>query len=94
MKLEFGWDTKKAESNRRKHSITFEEASTVFGDPLAFIFDDEAHSAEEQREIIIGHSDRNRLLLVSYTERADRLRIIRARQATKRERTDYEENAP
>lgn len=69
----------------------FEEASTVFGDRLAAILPDDAHSAGELREIIIGHSDRKRLLLVSFTERAGRIRIISARCATKRERRDYEE---
>jgi uncharacterized DUF497 family protein len=64
----------------------------VFGDPLAAIFDDEAHSGEEQREIIIGHSSNNRLLLVSFTERAGAVRIISARRATRQERKDYEEN--
>jgi uncharacterized DUF497 family protein len=92
MAIEFEWDAQKAETNRTKHGVSFEEAATVFGDPLAAIFDDETHSADEQREIIIGHSDQNRLLLVSFTERAERIRIISARRATKRERRDYEEN--
>ena len=70
----------------------FEEAATVFADPLAAIFDDEAHSVAEQREIIIGHSAETRLLLVSFTERAGAIRIISARRATKRERQDYEKN--
>jgi uncharacterized DUF497 family protein len=68
------------------------EAATVFGDPLAAIFDDEVHSEEEQREIIVGHSRKNRLLLVCFTERAEAVRIISARRATKQERKDYEEN--
>jgi uncharacterized DUF497 family protein len=71
---------------------TFEEAATVFGDPLAVIFDDVVHSEEQPREIIIGHSAKNRLLLVCFTERADAVRIISARRATKQERKDYEEN--
>jgi uncharacterized DUF497 family protein len=91
MELEFEWDAEKAEANLRKHRVSFEEASTVFGDPLALIFDDEAHSLDEFREIIIGHSDRNRLLLVSFTERSPKIRIISARRATKTERRDYEE---
>lgn len=66
-----------------------------FTDPLALIFFDEEHSREEEREIIIGHSAMNRLLLVSFTERAtDRVRLISARKATKRERNDYEKNVP
>jgi len=89
--LEFEWEEHKAVLNKRKHRVTFEEAATVFGDPLAAIFDDEAHSTDERREIIIGHSDKHRLLLVSFTERDDRIRIISARRATKQERTDYEE---
>lgn len=92
MSLEFAWDKDQAASNKKKHRVTFEEAATVFADPLAAIFDDEVHSEEEQREIIVGHSDRNRLLLVCFTERAGALRITSARLATKRERQDYEEN--
>jgi uncharacterized DUF497 family protein len=77
----------------RKHRVSFDEASTAFDDPLAFIFDDQDHSADEQREIIIGHSINNRLLLVCFTERTpDAVRIFSARLATKRERKDYEEN--
>lgn len=92
MSLEFEWDEGKAASNVKKHRVAFAEAVTVFSDPLAAIFDDEIHSEEEQREIIIGHSDANRLLLVCFTERAGAIRIISARRATKRERRDYEEN--
>lgn len=93
MEIEFEWDANKANTNQKKHAVTFEEVSTVFGDSLAVIFDDEQHSGEEQREIIIGRSDRNRILLVSFTEREDRIRIISARQASKRERTSNEENS-
>jgi uncharacterized protein len=92
MALEFEWDDEKARSNEKKHRISFEEAASVFADPLAVIFDDETHSQDEQREIIIGHSDEDRLLLVSFTERGDAIRIISARRATKRERQEYEEN--
>jgi hypothetical protein len=91
MALEFEWDDEKARSNEKKHHVSFEEAASVFTDPLAAIFDDEAHSQDEQREIIIGHSSANRLLLVSFNERAARIRIISARRATKQERRDYEE---
>jgi len=90
--MEFEWDLDKAALNRTKHSVTFEEAATVFGDPLAAIFDDQVHSEMEQREIIIGHSAKKRLLLVCFTERAEAVRIISARRVTKRERKDYEEN--
>lgn len=92
MSMEFEWDEDKAASNRKKHRVTFEQAATVFADPLAVIFDDEGHSEEEQREIIIGHSAENQLLLVCFTERAGGIRIISARRATKKERQDYEEN--
>jgi uncharacterized protein len=89
--LEFEWDQTKAAGNRRKHGVSFEEAATVFGDPLAVIFDDESHSTDEQREIIIGPSERSRLLLVCFTMRGETVRIISARKATKQEKRDYEE---
>jgi uncharacterized DUF497 family protein len=92
MPLRFEWDEDKAASNVAKHGVTFDEASTVFGDPLAAIFDDEEHSQDELREIIIGHSVLQRLLLVSFTERGEEVvRIISARKASKSERKDYEE---
>lgn len=72
--------------------MSFEEAETVFNNPLALIFADTAHSAEERREIIIGHSQQNRLLLVNFTERPNAIRIISARVATQRESEDYEHN--
>ena len=75
-----------------KHSVSFEEAKTVFENVLAVIFDDEAHSVGEKRKII-GHSRNNGLLLISFTERSNTLRIISARLATPREREDYEQNA-
>ena len=92
MSLKFEWDPKKAESNLSKHGVSFEEALTVFGDPLARIFDDEDHSIEEQREIIIGHSVKERLLVVCFTSQGESVRIFSARKATRRERKDYEEN--
>jgi uncharacterized protein len=91
MAIEFEWDAEKANTNQRKHKVSFDEAATVFGDPMASIFADEVHSSEEVREIIIRTSDRHRLLLVSFTERQKKIRIISARRATKRERLDYEE---
>ena len=92
MALTFEWDEDKALTNKKKHQVDFEEASSVFADPLARIFGDEAHSIEELREILIGHSELGRLLLVSFTERGpDRIRIISARVATKKERKGYEE---
>lgn len=87
------WDEAKAASNVSKHGVTFEEAATVFDNPLAVIFDDERHSGDEVRELIIGHSERNRLLLVSFAERDEAIRIISARGATRKERRDYENNA-
>jgi uncharacterized protein len=93
MAARFQWDDDKAKVNLKKHKVDFDEASTVFGDHLAKIFSDEEHSGEEVREIIVGHSILNRLLLVSFTERApDFVRIISARVATRSERKSYEEN--
>ena len=94
MGVRFEWDKDKAEANLKKHGVSFDEASTVFNDSLAFIFDDETHSTDEKREIIIGHSITNHLLLVNFIERVqDTIRIFSARSATQRERKDYEENA-
>ena len=91
MRLE--WNRDKAAANFRKHGVSFDEAFTVFDDRLALIFQDEDHSLEETREIIIGHSSRNRLLVVCFTERAkDVVRIYSARPATRKERKEYEEN--
>ncbi len=92
MHLKFEWDRKKATSNFAKHGVSFEEALTVFSDPLARIFDDEDHSIEEQREIIIGHSAKGRSLVVCFTAQGESVRIFSARTATRRERKDYEEN--
>jgi uncharacterized protein len=83
----------KSASNLRKYGLSFDEASTIFDDPLAAIFVDDEHSMAETREIIVGHSIQNRLLVVSFTERQpDILRIISARLATRKEIKDYEEN--
>lgn len=91
MTIRFTWHRNKAEANRRKHRVSFEEALSVFGDPLARIHDDPEHSEGEQREIIVGRSARGRLLLVSFTERDGAVRLISARRATRHEREDYEE---
>ncbi len=92
--MKFEWDPQKAESNLRKHGVSFEEAITVFKDTLAFIFDDEEHSETEHREIIIGTSALRRIVLVCFVERvADTIRIFSARRATRDEIKDYEENA-
>ncbi len=90
--MEFEWDTSKAASNLNKHGVSFAEAQTVFDNPLAFIFEDEAYSVTEHRKIIIGHSHRNRLLLVSFTELPNAIRIISARLVIRKEREDYEQN--
>jgi uncharacterized DUF497 family protein len=92
MGLRFEWDDGKARLNRKNHGVAFGESVTVFVDPLARIFDDDAHSVEEEREIIIGHSSGDRLLLVCFTERRDAIRIISARKATRKERDEYEES--
>jgi uncharacterized DUF497 family protein len=85
MGLVFEWDTRKAEQNIRKHGISFEEATSVFGDPLAGIIADPAHSEGEERYIVRGQSERLRILVVVYTERELTIRIISARVATNRE---------
>jgi len=89
--MHFEWDAAKATRNLRRHRVSFEEALTVFGDPLARIFDDEDHSVEEHREIIIGHSRPGRLLVVCFTAQGESVRIFSARPTTRRERKDYEE---
>jgi uncharacterized protein len=89
--VEFEWEPKKAGSNARKHGVTFQEAATVFGDPLAITFEDPDHSKEENRYIAFGLSIRKRLLVVSHTERSDRTRIISARPMDRKERKIYEE---
>lgn len=91
MSLLFEWDPDKAQRNRRKHGVTFEEASTVFQDRLSLTIPDPVHSTDEDRFVIIGGSERMRLLVVVHVERGDRIRIISARQATNRERKAYEE---
>lgn len=91
MDLKFIWDSAKAAANLRKHGVSFKEAITVFADPLARIHDDPLHSKGERREIIVGHSSRARLLLVSFTERRLAVRLISARRVTRHERQDYEQ---
>jgi len=88
--LFFEWDDDKAERNKQKHSVSFEEASTVFNDPFARYDYDPDHSINEDRLILIGYSYKNRLLFVSYTDRGDKIRIISSRLATKQERMLYE----
>lgn len=91
MGLEFEWDREKAKKNLKKHGVSFEEASSVFADPLALTIHDPLHSDEEDRYVTIGESNRRRLLVVVFTDRDDRIRIISATTATRQERRDYEE---
>ncbi|HEV2423768.1 MAG TPA: BrnT family toxin [Terriglobia bacterium] len=86
MGYRFEWDPKKAQSNLRKHGVAFEEASTVFGDPLSLLMPDPDHSLDEERYLVLRHSGRRRLLAVAFVERFPRTRLISARQATPRER--------
>lgn len=89
--MEFEWDDKKEERNEKKHNVSFHEAATVFGDSLAITFNDPDHSANETRFITFGVSRFGRYLIVSHTERKGKMRIINAREMTKRERKIYEE---
>jgi hypothetical protein len=91
--MEFEWDDIKAARNFEKHGVSFDEAATVFGDPLALTYYDPDHSHDEDRFLTFGHSERGELILVSHTDRADRIRIISARRATRRERKAYEEGS-
>lgn len=93
MSLEFEWDDKKAKQNLKKHRVSFEEASTVFGDPLALTIPDPVHSVDEDRWITLGESNRQRLIAVSFTDRGNRIRIISARLATRQERKNHEEGS-
>ena len=89
--MKFTWDKRKAKSNLRKHGISFEEATTVFGDPLSITIDDPDHSETEERYIIIGCSSNLKTLIISHIDNGDTVRIISARKATKIERGYYEE---
>lgn len=89
--MKFEWDNKKAESNLKKHQVSFEEAATVFGDPLAITFRDPDHSVGEIRYITFGISQNGVLLVLSHTYRSELVRIISARCATRAERKIYEE---
>ena len=90
--LRFEWDAPKAAANRAKHKVSFEEASTVFGDPLGRVTDDPRHSEDEERFVVLGLSEKRRLLVVMFTERGDALHLISARRATRREARNYEES--
>jgi uncharacterized DUF497 family protein len=91
MPLAFEWDSRKAQSNLAKHGVGFEEASTIFGDPLSLTIPDPEHSLSEERYITMGRAVTGKLLVVVHTERGDNIRIINARHASRRERKVYEE---
>jgi uncharacterized DUF497 family protein len=90
--VHFDWDAGKANSNEHKHGVTFEEASTLFEDPFYLVFADPDHSDDEERFIIVGESTEHRLLVVSYSESLDTVRLISARAATRSERESYEKD--
>ncbi len=87
----YEWNAAKAKASIQKHGVSFDEAATVFLDPLALTFPDPCHSGTEEREITIGYTVRKRVVLVSHCRRGDRIRIISARKAARRERRQYEE---
>ncbi len=89
--MKFEWDAQKASSNKEKHGISFREACTVFGDPLAITFEDPDHSIGEERFLTFGTSALDRMVAVSHTDRDDKIRIISARPMTKREQKSYEQ---
>ena len=94
MELKFEWDPQKAARNLAKHEVPFEEAATVFGDPLGRITSDPRHSVDEERFVLLGFSEQQRLLAVMFAERGEAFAIISARRATPRERRDYEQSEP
>lgn len=89
--MRFEWDPKKAAANAKKRDVTFQEAASVFGDPLAITFQDPDHSDDEERHITFGLSKKRRLIVVSHTKRGARTRIISARFMDRKERVIYEE---
>ena len=90
--LRFEWDPRKAAANRAKHKVSFQEAVTAFRDPLGRITDDPRHLEDEDRDVLLGQSERQRLLAVMFTERGEAIRLISARKATRRERRNYEKS--
>jgi uncharacterized DUF497 family protein len=91
MALEFEWDPQKAEANRKKHGVSFEEASSAFYDPLHIVIGDPRHSQAEERFVLFGRSSAGRLLAVMHTDRGERVRLISARLALPKERRQYEQ---
>lgn len=92
MSLAFEWDLRKARSNLAKHDVAFDEASTIFGDPLSLTIPDPDHSLLEERHVTMGRASSGKLLVVVHTDRGDNIRIISARHASRRERKSYEKN--
>jgi hypothetical protein len=88
---EFEWDPIKTATNLRDHGVSFEEASSVFADPLAMLMADPDHSIDEERYVLLGESSQRNLLVVAFAERPARTRLISAREATRHERRQYEE---
>ena len=93
MELIFEWDEGKAKLNFQRHKVSFEEGKTIFNDPVLFTFLDKEHSLDEERFINIGFSANGRILVLTHTERQDKIRIISCRRATERERRFYEEDS-
>jgi uncharacterized DUF497 family protein len=93
MELTFEWDEVKAKTNFKKHKVSFEEGKTIFNDSFLFTFSDNEHSANEERFINIGFSANGRILVLTHTERQDKIRIVSCRKATTQERRFYEENS-
>lgn len=93
MAQEFEWDEKKADANQRKHNVSFEEARTVFDDPFLVTFPDAIHSGNEDRNISIGTSDKDKVLVIVHTDRGNCIRLISCRLATTHERKAYEEGS-
>ena len=91
LSLTFEWDESKAQANKEKHGVSFEEAKTVFNDPFSITIHDPDHSEGEDRYLDVGLSATGRILVVSYTERRDSIRIINSREATRTEQRNYEE---
>jgi uncharacterized DUF497 family protein len=89
--MEFEWDDDKAERNLAKHGVLFQDAATVFGDPLSITYFDPDHSNDEDRFITVGHTAAGQLLIVSHTDRGERIRLISARRATRKEKKAYED---
>lgn len=89
--MDFEWDPEKDEANQRKHGVSFDEASTAFGDPLALTINDPDHSENEERFLTTGMSTQHRLLIVAHTDRGDRIRLISAREVSATERRTYEQ---